>query len=70
MLGKELNRGQWKRMEKQWQKALSKQPPDDVTVSINVLYKANVKRPLGFVVNYTINGVPYRKKFKNYKLKH
>lgn len=69
MLGKELNRGQWKRMEKQWQKALSKQPPDDVTVSINVLYKANVKRPLGFVVNYTINGVPYRKKFRNYKLK-
>ena len=66
MLGKELNRGQWKKMEGEWQKALKKTPPEDVNVDINVLYRAGSKRPLGFVVNYTINGAPYRKKFRNF----
>lgn len=66
MLGGELNRGQWKRMEGEWQKALKRTPPGEVTVDINILYKAASKRPLGFVVNYTIDGIPYRQKFRNF----
>lgn len=66
MLGKELNQGQWKKMELEWQKALKKEPPANVETEINVLYKAGSKRPLGFLVNYTIDGVPYRKKFRNF----
>lgn len=65
---KELNRGEWKKMENEWERALTKEPPSDVFVDMNVLYKANSKRPLGFVVNYTIDGKPFRKVFKNYKL--
>lgn len=66
MLGGELNRGQWKRMEGEWQKALKRKPPGEVNVDINILYKVASKRPLGFVVNYTIDGTPYRKKFRNF----
>lgn len=66
---KNLNRGQWKKMEGEWQKALKQIPPKKVFVDINALYKAGSKRPLGFVVNYTIDGVPYRKKFRNFNLK-
>lgn len=65
---KELNRGEWKKMENEWARALDKEPPAEVFVDMNVLYKANSDRPLGFVVNYVIDGKPTRKVFKNYKL--
>jgi len=69
MLGKDINRGQWKNMEQKWYNALNEKPPKDVEVNINALYKPSSERPLGFVVEYKIDGVPYREVFKNYTIK-
>lgn len=69
MLGKDLNRGQWKNMEQKWYNALNGKPPKEVEVNINALYKPSSDRPLGFVVEYKIDGVPYREVFKNYTIK-
>ncbi len=64
-----LNRSQWKKMENVWREALEKKPPKEVVVNINALYKPSSKRPLGFAVEYTIDGKMYRQIFKNNILK-
>jgi WXG100 family type VII secretion target len=59
-----LNRGNWKTMENEWDRAL--QEGKKVTVDIRVIYPSgNSSRPDHFVVKYTIDGQSYQKFFRN-----
>ncbi|GAB2024490.1 DNA/RNA non-specific endonuclease [Lactovum odontotermitis] len=57
---RDLNRGagsEWKEMETQWRDALTGNPPKKVTdVQIDVQYEVGSHRPIGFDVQYTIEG--------------
>lgn len=65
---KGINRsgGKWYNMEKQWRKALSKNPPDKVEVSIRPRYKGNSQRPDRFIVEFKINGQVKIERIPNY----
>ncbi len=60
-----LNRGVWKRMENSWAKALKGPPPKDVKINIKAVYEDGSKRPSKFIVKYTIDGEPFKTRFKN-----
>ena len=52
-----LNNGEWKSMEKKWKDALSE--GKKVEVDIQIIYNSDksTKRPLGFFVEYKIDGI-------------
>lgn len=53
-------------MESQWREALTSDPPKNVTdVQIDVKYETGSHRPIGFDVQYTINGKDYFRDFPN-----
>ena len=59
-----LNRGNWKKMENEWDRAL--QDGKKVAVDIRVVYPSgNSFRPDRFEVKYTIDGRSYQKFFSN-----
>lgn len=60
-----LNRGAWKCMENEWAAALKAKPPKEVEVDIRPVYKGDSKRPDSFIAKYTIDGKPYKQRFKN-----
>ncbi|WP_372436406.1 DNA/RNA non-specific endonuclease [Vibrio metschnikovii] len=60
-----LNRGAWKCMENEWAAALKENPPKKVKVNIRPVYGEDQKRPSKFIVDYTIDGKPYKKRFNN-----
>ena len=51
-----LNNGEWKSMEKKWKDALSE---GKIEVDIQIIYNSDksTKRPLGFFVEYKIDGI-------------
>ncbi|WP_255200308.1 DNA/RNA non-specific endonuclease [Vibrio vulnificus] len=51
-----LNKGAWKRMENKWAEALSGNPPKEVKVEINSIFKGESKRPTAFEIIYEIDG--------------
>ena len=60
-----LNKSGWKRMENAWARELKKTPPSKVDVEIHAVFDVD-KRPIEFIVNYTINGIDQQPlKFKN-----
>ena len=62
-----LNRGDWKVMENEWKEALSKIPPDEVKVDIQIIYDRNNKRPKRFNVKSIITNYEGKKQIKKYK---
>ena len=60
-----LNRGEWKRMENLWAKALGEEPPKKVSVEIQPVYEDGSKRPTSFDVYYTIDGEEHFSSFEN-----
>ncbi len=58
-----LNRSAYKTMENEWQTALSQ--GKKVNVSITPTYPGQSLRPSELTINYTIDGQPYQKRFKN-----
>jgi len=60
-----LNRGAWRSMENEWATALKAKPPKEVRVDIRSVYKGDSKRPDSFIAEYTIDGKPYKQRFKN-----
>ena len=62
-MNSKLNRGNWKQMENKWAKSLKN--GKEVEVNIDIEYKNNNKRPIGFIVKYLINGKKNMQAFKN-----
>lgn len=59
-----LNKGDWKKMENEWARALDTN--QKVEVDIQLQYpKGGNGRPSDFTVEYTIDGKPYTKVFRN-----
>lgn len=59
----ELNQGDYKKMENDLAKAVSE--GKQVTVSVDVKYDADSKRPSSIAVSYTIDGETFKKTFTN-----
>jgi predicted ribonuclease toxin of YeeF-YezG toxin-antitoxin module len=58
-----LNKGEWKKLENMWAKALNSKPPKSVEVKINPVYKGDSQRPVSFEIEYKIGNkkwVPVR----------
>jgi predicted ribonuclease toxin of YeeF-YezG toxin-antitoxin module len=49
-----LNKGEWKKLENDWAKALKAKPPKEVKVKIKPIYDGNSQRPVKFDVKYKI----------------
>lgn len=60
-----LNKGEWKRLERTWQNALDEIPPHQVEVEIIPVYKGNSLRPSRFIVEYKIDGKEFSKILEN-----
>lgn len=60
-----LNKGEWKKLENIWKKALNAKPPKKVQVKITPVYEGTSKRPARFKIKYTINNRLRKKDFKN-----
>lgn len=61
---KNLNRGDWQKMERKWAAAAAN--GKEVSVAIKVEYDPAVPdRPSGFKVFYAIDGKPFQESFKN-----
>lgn len=61
-----LNKGEWKKLENDWAKALKAKPPKDVKVNITPIYEGNSQRPARFEMEYQIGkSRPEFKEFKN-----
>lgn len=58
-----LNRGQWKAMENEWDRAV--QRGAEVETIIHSVYEGDDKRPMGLDVLYTIDGVTHQRSFVN-----
>jgi hypothetical protein len=58
-----LNMGAWKAMENSWAAALTN--GGSVDVSVSAVYETGSARPIGFDVNWTVDGVPYHRAFAN-----
>jgi hypothetical protein len=58
-----LNRGQWKAMENEWDRAL--QRGAEVETMIHSVYEGGDTRPMGLDVLYTIDGVTHQRSFVN-----
>jgi hypothetical protein len=57
-----LNKGEWRKLENTWKKALSAEPPEEVKVKILPVYKGNSKRPERFIIEYNIGDDIFKKK--------
>lgn len=55
-----LNREAWLQMENYWAKQLRKTPPSVVDVSVKPIYQGDSFHPVGYKVNYIIDGVLQR----------
>ena len=54
---KDVNLKQYREIEREWEKALKKVPPDEITdLKIEILYDGNGARPTAFKIEYCING--------------
>jgi hypothetical protein len=62
---KNLNRGQWRKMENKWARALKETPPKNVDIKIKPVYTGNSKRPSEYRVEYTIDHIVTKEKFNN-----
>ena len=62
---KDVNLKRYRRIERDWSDALKSTPPKKVEVDIKINYEGASRRPIGFEVNYKIDGVPYKEKIKN-----
>lgn len=51
-----VNLSEFKKIENNWARELSKTPPSTVKVDIEVTYRGNSERPSGFIVTEVING--------------
>jgi len=61
-----LNKGEWKKLENIWKKALESNPPKKVQVKITPIYEGDSQRPVKFKVNYKIGNRRWEeKKFNN-----
>lgn len=60
-----LNRSAWKKMENTWAEAIKGPPPKEVKIDIQAIYDDGDKRPSKFLVKYTIDGEPFKSRFKN-----
>ncbi|EHI9299555.1 hypothetical protein J9097_001084 [Vibrio vulnificus] len=60
-----LNKGAWKRMENKWAEALSGNPPKEVKVEINSIFKGESKRPTAFEIIYEIDGKKVKRFLRN-----
>jgi predicted ribonuclease toxin of YeeF-YezG toxin-antitoxin module len=61
-----LNKGEWKKLENMWSKALGKTPPESVSVKINPIYNGNSQRPIKFEIEYKIGESRWRiRRFDN-----
>ncbi len=49
-----LNKGEWKKLENDWAKALNATPPEEVKVKITPVYEGNSKRPTRFIIKQKI----------------
>lgn len=58
-----LNKGEWKKLENEWTKALSAKPPKEVKVKIIPIYEGDSQRPVAFKIDQTINNRKLRTKF-------
>ena len=57
---KDVNFKQYRDIERAWEKALKKIPPDEITdLKIEIIYDGNSVRPKEFRIKYCINGKPY-----------
>ncbi|WP_394556276.1 T7SS effector LXG polymorphic toxin [Priestia aryabhattai] len=61
----DVNLIEYKKIEEEWATALKKNPPQKVTVDVEVIYAENDMRPDKFVVRYTIDGDLVSKTIKN-----
>ena len=61
-----LNKGEWKKLENTWKKALEADPPQEVHVTIMPVFEGDSQRPTAFDVEYQIgDGKIEYKEFKN-----
>ena len=57
---KNVNLKQYRDIEREWEKALRKVPPDEITdLKIEIIYNGNNARPTAFKIEYCINGKPF-----------
>ncbi|MEB2275587.1 DNA/RNA non-specific endonuclease [Bacillus sp. ILBB4] len=61
----DVNLIEYKKIEEEWATVLKKNPPQKVTVDVEVIYAENDMRPDKFVVRYTIDGDLVSKTIKN-----
>ena len=59
-----VNWGDYRRLENIWRRALDAQ--QQVSVSMDIVYEGDSKRPHEFVVKYWIDGKPFTKRIPNY----
>lgn len=61
-----LNKGEWKKLEISWAKALNSKPPKSVEVKINPVYSGDSQRPVSFEIEYKIGKGDWEfKEFEN-----
>ncbi|HEX9060097.1 MAG TPA: DNA/RNA non-specific endonuclease [Clostridia bacterium] len=61
-----LNKGEWKKLENSWTKALNSKPPKQVQVKVTPIYRGDSLRPDYFILEYKVGTKHWnRKKFKN-----
>ena len=58
-----LNQGAWKQLENLWADAMVKRK--DVKIKVNAIFEGSSKRPIGFDVDYWIDGKKYNQPFEN-----
>ena len=57
---KNVNLKQYREIEREWEKALSANPPQKVTdIKIEIMYDGKEVRPKAFKIEYRIDGKPY-----------
>ncbi len=52
-------------MENKWAEALSGNPPKEVKVEINSIFKGESKRPTAFEIIYEIDGIKVKRFLRN-----
>ncbi|WP_404389758.1 DNA/RNA non-specific endonuclease [Pseudoalteromonas phenolica] len=60
-----LNKGAWKRMENKWAEALKGNPPKEVKIEINSIFKGESKRSTAFEIIYEIDGKKVKRFLRN-----
>ena len=55
-----LNKGEWKKLENSWKKALDVDPPEEVKLKIKPVYKGDSQRPYKFDIRYKVGDDEWR----------